>query len=167
MTADAYSRSVDVLTALLVFVTVLVGVWSIAVALIWLHRPSRAVAVPALRLLPDIVRLVRRLLADPETPRGSRLLLVGSLIWIVSPIDLLPEFLPGIGPVDDIVVAALVLRSVGRRLGREHLRSRWQGTPESFALLERLLGDVSRARAVAGPADAGDAQRDREAPGGD
>ena len=120
-------------------VIVVVGVWAVAVAVIWLHRPSRELAMPALRLLPDLLRLVRRLLADPKTPAGVRLALAGLLIWIVSPIDLLPEFLPGIGPLDDIVVAVLVLRWTARRLGRERLRDEWPGTPESFALLERVL----------------------------
>jgi uncharacterized membrane protein YkvA (DUF1232 family) len=120
-------------------VALVIGVWLVAVALIWLHRPSRELAMPLLRLVPDLLRLVRRLMADPATPTPVRLALGGLLVWIVSPIDLIPEFLPGIGPLDDIVVAALVLRWAGRRIGRDQLRAHWPGTPESFALLERLL----------------------------
>lgn len=56
-----------------------------------------------------------------------------------DPIDLLPEFLPGIGPLDDIVVAALVLRFVARRLGRDYLRAHWPGNDDGFAMVERLL----------------------------
>ncbi len=95
--------------------------------------------MPLLRLLPDILRLVRRLLADPTTPRSVRLALIGLGAWILSPIDLLPEFLPGIGPLDDIVVAVLVLRWTARRIGRERLEAQWPGTPDSFKLLARLL----------------------------
>ncbi len=129
----------DLVLPLLLLGAILVVLWLGAVAVIWLHRPSRELAGPALRLVPDVVRLVRRLLAEPATPRYIRLVLVGLLVWLVSPIDLLPEFLPGIGPLDDIVVAVLVLRWVARRLGVGHLREQWPGTPESFALLQRLL----------------------------
>ena len=127
------------LNSVLVALAVLIGLWLIAVLIIWLHRPSRELAMPALRLLPNIVVLVRRLLGDPATPRSVRWALGFLVVYIVSPIDLLPEFLPGIGPLDDIIVAALVLRWVGRRIGREALVAHWPGTPESFRLLERLL----------------------------
>jgi uncharacterized membrane protein YkvA (DUF1232 family) len=116
-----------------------VAIWLVLVAIIWLHRPSRDLAMPALRALPDIVRLARNLLADPRTPRSQKVALVVLIVWIVSPIDLLPEFLPGIGPLDDIVVAAVILRWVGRRAGPDRLRELWPGTPEGFALVARLL----------------------------
>ena len=117
----------------------LVALWIIAVSLIWLHRPSRELALPALRLLPDILRLVRRLLADPGTSGGQRIALIGLMAWIASPIDLVPEFIPVIGPLDDLVVTALVLRWVARSVGSARLRELWPGPPEWFALLERLL----------------------------
>ncbi|MBA3778765.1 MAG: DUF1232 domain-containing protein [Chloroflexi bacterium] len=129
----------DWLGPVLGFMVVALVLWLVAVAVIWLHRPSRELAMPLLRLLPDILRLVRRLLADPATPRSVRLALIGLGAWIISPIDLLPEFLPGIGPLDDIVVAVLVLRWTARRIGRERLEAQWPGTPDSFKLLARLL----------------------------
>jgi uncharacterized membrane protein YkvA (DUF1232 family) len=89
--------------------------------------------------LPDVLRMLRALVADPATPRRERWLLIGLFAWLASPIDLLPEFLPGIGPLDDIVVAALVLRWVTRRLGRDYLRAHWPGNDEGFGLVERLL----------------------------
>jgi uncharacterized membrane protein YkvA (DUF1232 family) len=127
------------LRGLLVAVAVVVAVWLVAVAFIWLHRPSRHLAGAALRLLPDMLRMLRALVADPSTPRTERWLLIGLFAWLASPIDLLPEFLPGIGPLDDIVVAALVLRFVARRLGRDYLRARWPGSDDGFAIVERLL----------------------------
>ena len=130
---------VDALPALALLVAAVLVLWLAAVALIWLHRPSRDLAMPVLRLVPDVVRLVRRLLADPATPRRVRILLVGLLLWLVSPIDLLPEFLPGIGALDDVIVTALVLRYAARRVGVERLRAHWPGTPEGFVLLQRLL----------------------------
>jgi uncharacterized membrane protein YkvA (DUF1232 family) len=62
------------------------------------------------------------------------------LAWLISPIDLIPEFIPVLGPLDDVVVAVLVLRYVRRRVGLEELRDRWTGTPEGFALLSRIIG---------------------------
>jgi uncharacterized membrane protein YkvA (DUF1232 family) len=124
---------------LLVVVGIVVGTWLLLVALIWLHRPSRHLAGAALRLLPDVLRMLRGLVADPATPRTERWLLIGLIAWLASPIDLLPEFLPGIGALDDIVVAAVVLRFVTRRLGRSYLRDHWPGTDDGFGLVERLL----------------------------
>jgi uncharacterized membrane protein YkvA (DUF1232 family) len=130
---------VETLWPILAVVVALVVVWLILVAVIWLHRPSRELAMPALRALPDVVRLARNLLADPRTPRSQKVALVVLIVWIVSPIDLLPEFLPGIGPLDDIVVAAVILRWVGRRAGPDRLLELWPGTPEGFAIVARLL----------------------------
>ena len=73
-------------------------------------------------------------------PIGVRLALLGLLAWLVNPIDLLPEFIPILGPLDDVVVAILVLRYVRRRLGLGELRRRWPGTPEGFALLSGIIG---------------------------
>jgi uncharacterized membrane protein YkvA (DUF1232 family) len=130
---------VDWLRGLVVVVAIVVGIWLVLVAFIWLHRPTRHLAAAALRLLPDMLRMLRRLIADPATPRRERWLLIGLFAWLASPIDLLPEFLPGIGPLDDIVVAAIVLRWVARRLGREYLRAHWPSSDEGFAMVERLL----------------------------
>lgn len=125
--------------ALLVVAGVTLALWVVTVAVIWLHRPSRELALPALRLLPDILRLCRRILADPTSPRAVRIALLGLAAWILSPIDLLPEFLPGIGALDDIVVAVVVLRWVGRRLDPAAIERHWPGSPEGLALLRRLL----------------------------
>lgn len=129
----------DWLRGLAVLIAVVVAIWLVLVALIWLHRPSRHLAGAALRLLPDVLVMLRALVADPATPRRERWLLIGLFAWLASPVDLLPEFLPGIGPLDDIVVAALVLRWVVRRLGRDYLRAHWPGSDHGFALVERLL----------------------------
>src|ERR687892_1709365 len=129
----------DWLRGLLAAVAIVVAIWLVLVAFIWLHRPSRHLAGAALRLLPDVLRMLRALVADPATPRRERWLLIGLFAWLASPIDLLPEFLPGIGPLDDIVIAAVVLRWVVKRLGRDYLRSHWPGSDDGFALVERLL----------------------------
>ena len=72
-----------------------------------------------------------------------RLVLIGLVAWILSPIDLIPEFIPVLGPLDDVVVAIVALRFVRRRVGVDELRGRWQGSPEGFALLVRVIGTSS------------------------
>ncbi len=115
-------------------------VWLAFILLLWLLRPRDAGLRELLRVVPDIVRLCRDLLAADGTPLGVRVAIIGLLAWLLSPIDLIPEFVPVLGPLDDIVVAVLVLRYVRRRVGAEELRARWPGSPESFELLRSVMG---------------------------
>jgi uncharacterized membrane protein YkvA (DUF1232 family) len=92
------------------------------------------------RLVPDVVRLLRRLASDPELPRGVRIGLALMLGYLVFPLDLVPDFLPVVGYADDAVIVALALRSVVRRAGPEALDRHWPGTPEGLRALERLVG---------------------------
>jgi uncharacterized membrane protein YkvA (DUF1232 family) len=112
----------------------------VLLGLLWLFRPRDVGLGELLRVIPDVVRLVRRLLGDRAVPLPARLALVALLVWLISPIDLIPEFIPVLGPLDDVVVAVLVLRYVRRKVGLEELRSRWPGTPDGFALLSRIIG---------------------------
>jgi uncharacterized membrane protein YkvA (DUF1232 family) len=130
----------DALPTILIVVLIVLAIWAVLVVAVWRLAPSQTSAMDVVRLLPDVLRLAARLARDPTTPRSSRLALTGLAVWIASPIDLIPEFIPVIGPLDDIVVAAIVLRWVGRRVGEDALRSHWPGTPEGFALVLRLLG---------------------------
>jgi uncharacterized membrane protein YkvA (DUF1232 family) len=114
--------------------------WAALVALLWIFRPRDVGLGELLRVIPDVVRLIRRLLGDRAVPLGAKVALVVLLAWLISPIDLIPEFIPVLGPLDDVVVAVLVLRYVRRRVGLEELRERWAGTPEGFALLSRIIG---------------------------
>jgi uncharacterized membrane protein YkvA (DUF1232 family) len=84
------------------------------------------------------VHLVRRLRSHPDVPRRARIAVVFAGLWVLSPVDLIPEFLPVIGPLDDIVVVALALRYAARRVPRNVLLEAWDGDPR---LLERLVGD--------------------------
>ncbi|MDT5036748.1 MAG: hypothetical protein QOE03_1933 [Micromonosporaceae bacterium] len=87
--------------------------------------------------IPDCVTTVRRLRRDPRVPRRAKIAIIIAGIWVASPIDLIPEFIPVIGPLDDIVVVALALRYAGRRVPRDVLLAAWPGEPR---LLDRLLG---------------------------
>ena len=123
----------------------LVAVWVLLIALLWILRPRDASIGELVRIVPDLLRLVRRLIGDRTTPIGVRVALLGLLAWLVNPIDLIPEFIPILGPLDDVVVAILVLRYVRRKLGLEELRRRWPGTPEGFALLSGIIGGTQQA----------------------
>jgi uncharacterized membrane protein YkvA (DUF1232 family) len=98
--------------ALLVLVALYAG------AVLTLILAGRGVAARELALLlPNLILLFKDLLQDPLVPRGPKIVLWIGIVWLVSPIDLLPEFLPVIGPLDDAVVAALVLRHLVRPAG--------------------------------------------------
>ena len=115
----------------------LVALWLVTVAvLLWLGRKTLARELVA--LLPNLVRLFRGLLRDDKVPRSSKALLLLGAVWLASPIDLIPEFLPGIGGIDDAVVAGLVLRHLVRKAGPDVVREHWQGDPRTLSLLLRL-----------------------------
>lgn len=125
-----------VLAGLLLMYLVLLG-------LLWRYSRSHPEAVSmreALRLLPDLLRLVRRLAADPALPRAVRVRLVLLLVYLASPVDLVPDFIPVLGYADDAIAVALVLRSVVRRAGPAALARHWPGTPEGLRLVQQLAG---------------------------
>ncbi len=88
-------------------------------------------------LLPDCATLMWRLRRDPAVPTRAKIAIVFAAIWVASPIDLIPEFLPVIGPLDDVIVVALCLRYAGRRVSRHVILAAWPGPPR---VIERLLG---------------------------
>ena len=94
----------------------------------------------ALRLLPDLVRLLRRLAADTSLPVGVRARVVLLGLYLALPVDLVPDFIPVVGLADDVVVVILVLRSVTRRAGPHVLDRHWPGTPEGLRTLRTLAG---------------------------
>jgi uncharacterized membrane protein YkvA (DUF1232 family) len=116
----------------------LVVVWVVLVVVLWLAKPGDYVLKDALRLLPDLMRLIKRLAADPATPRGVRIRLVLLLGYLALPFDLIPDFIPVLGYADDAIIVALVLRSATRSAGPDALAKHWPGTPEGLAALNRL-----------------------------
>jgi uncharacterized membrane protein YkvA (DUF1232 family) len=120
---------------LLVALGIAIAVWLVVVGALMLA--GRAVeAKQVARLLPDLAALLRGLLHDPGVPRRSKVLVGLAMVWVVSPIDLLPEFLPIIGPLDDVIVVALVLRHLIKRAAPDVVREHWRG---DTAMLERAL----------------------------
>ncbi len=134
----AYCRRVNLRDVAGVLVA-LVAAWAALIGLLWVIRPRDVRLGDLVRLVPDIARLVRSLIGDREAPLRVRLALIGLLAWLVSPIDLIPEFIPVLGPLDDVVVAVLVLRYVRRRIGEREFRERWPGNDQGYALLARVL----------------------------
>ena len=94
-------------------------------------------------LLPNLILLFKDLAREPRVPRGSKMLLLFGALWFASPIDLIPEFIPVLGPLDDAVVAALILRHLLRTAGGDVVAEHWRGDPNT---LDRLLR-LSRPRA--------------------
>ena len=113
-------------------------VWVSLVVALWFALPDRSTLRGLLRLLPDVLRLVRRLAADRDLPRGVRVRLWLLLGYLALPFDLVPDAVPVLGYADDAVVVALVLRSVARRAGRQALERSWPGTPEGLAVVLTL-----------------------------
>ena len=123
------------LTALGAGAAVLLLSWVVLVVLA--RRLPEGTAKELARFLPACVTTVRRLRRHPAVPRGVRVVLVVAGLWVLSPIDLIPEFLPVIGPLDDVVVVALALRHAARRVPREVLLEAWPGDRR---VVLRLLG---------------------------
>ena len=92
------------------------------------------------RFLPDCIVLLKRLLGDPRVHRRHKLLLGALLGYLALPIDLVPDFIPVAGHIDDAVVAAVALRVVLRGSGAELLREHWPGPESSLAVVLRLAG---------------------------
>ncbi|MFG1706301.1 DUF1232 domain-containing protein [Nonomuraea sp. M3C6] len=126
---------------------VLIGV-AVALLITWLAlivtlaivRPRGGLLREALRLLPDVLRLVRRLAGDPGLPRDVRIRLVLLLAYLAFPLDLVPDFIPVLGYADDAIIVTAVLRSVVRRAGLDAVRRHWPGTDDGFTVLCRLSG---------------------------
>jgi uncharacterized membrane protein YkvA (DUF1232 family) len=123
------------LRGLLLAVGLMVGSWALLVVLA--RRLPPGLLRDLAGIAPDCVTTVRRLRRDPRVPRRAKVAVALAGLWLLSPIDLVPEFLPVIGPLDDVVVVALALRYAARQVPREVLAAAWPGEPR---LLERLVG---------------------------
>jgi uncharacterized membrane protein YkvA (DUF1232 family) len=103
------------------------------------RRDARDVA----RFIPDCIVLVRRLLGDPRVPRRHKLLLGALVGYLALPFDLVPDFIPVAGQLDDVLVVVLALRAVLRGSGSELVREHWPGPERSLALVLRFAARPS------------------------
>jgi len=124
----------DVLRLLLIAVGVVVLSWLTLIVLA--RRLPPGTAKDLATVLPACATTVRRLRRDPRVPRRAKIAVIFAGLWVLSPIDLIPEFIPVIGPLDDVIVVALALRYAARQVPREVLFEAWPAEPR---ILERLI----------------------------
>jgi uncharacterized membrane protein YkvA (DUF1232 family) len=127
--------------ALLVAAGVAAGLWAALVAAL-LVAGRRAHARAAAAFVPDCALLLRRLLADPRVPRSRKLVLAALVPYLLAPFDLVPDFLPVAGYVDDALLVLLVLRYVLRGSGAGLIEEHWPGPPSSLGVVLRLAGQA-------------------------
>jgi uncharacterized membrane protein YkvA (DUF1232 family) len=142
---------IDWIKPILIAAVVMVGLWALLAVLA--ARLPAGLLKDLAGFLPACLTLARRLRADPRVPWQAKAAVILAGLWVLSPVDLLPEFLPVIGPLDDVVVVALALRYAARRVPRDVLLEAWPGDPR---LLERLLGTPAPATHPAKPEARGD-----------
>ena len=131
------------LETLVAVVVGLVVAWLLLVGALWwaARRQGESVRLrEVLRLVPDVMRLFKRLASDPSLPRGVRWRMGLLAAYLLLPFDLIPDFLPVVGWADDAVVVVWGLRWVTRAAGPEAVDRHWPGTPEGLQALKRLVG---------------------------
>jgi len=128
----AWQWGLVTLGALLLIYAIVVG------TLVAIGRRAQARAVGG--FVPDCIVLVRRLLSDPRVSRRSRILLIALAAYLAMPIDLVPDFIPVAGQLDDVIVAGLVLRAVVRGAGADVIREHWPGPRSSLDVVLRVAG---------------------------
>lgn len=114
--------------------------WLVLVVALLIVRPRGNLLTEALRILPDLLRLIPRLARDKTLRRGVRFRLALLVVYLALPIDLIPDFIPVLGYADDAIIVTLVLRSVVRYAGLAAVRAHWPGTDDGFDALTRLTG---------------------------
>ena len=122
----------------------LLALWAALVLTLLVMRPQSLSVREALQIMPDTLRLIRRLAADEALPRGVRVRLFLLLAYLALPFDLIPDFIPIIGQADDLIVTALVLRSVVRRAGAAALEEHWPGSAIGLSVVWKLAGLVGQ-----------------------
>ncbi|MGB3230706.1 MAG: DUF1232 domain-containing protein [Mycobacterium sp.] len=116
----------------------LVMCWLALAVVLWRAKPADLGPREIARLLPDLLRLIKRLATDPTMPRGVRIRIALLAGYLALPFDLIPDFIPVLGYADDALIVALVLRSVTRRAGTAALTRHWPGSPEGLDAVRRL-----------------------------
>jgi uncharacterized membrane protein YkvA (DUF1232 family) len=128
---------VHLIDQILISLAVLAVLWALFVlVMLWLGRSGDAKALA--RFIPDCIVLFRRLLGDSRIRRRHKLAIFLLLGYLALPIDLIPDFIPVAGQLDDLVIAALVLRFLLRGAGPELIEQHWPGPPQGMQVIRRL-----------------------------
>lgn len=96
-----------------------------------------------LRALPDVVRTIARLAADPVLPKAAKIALAAAVLYLVSPVDLIPDFIPGLGALDDLLVAAILVDGILNYVDRGLVLKYWPGSAESLERIARAARVLS------------------------
>jgi uncharacterized membrane protein YkvA (DUF1232 family) len=128
------------MTWLLGIAVAIILAWVALVVVILVRRPDDMTARDLARLLPDTARLARRLATDRRVPRSARVPAWLLLAYLALPLDLVPDFIPVIGQLDDVVLVFIVLRRLLRAAGIDVVAEHWPGSPDGLAMLRRALG---------------------------
>jgi len=131
-TSTRYAPAVDIVLGAL---GALVLAWLALAAVLLIARPRGSTLGAFAQLLPDTLRLFHALLKDPAVPVAAKARVWLLLAYLAMPIDLIPDFIPVLGYADDAIIAAIVLRSVIRRAGRDKVREHWPGTADGLQAL--------------------------------
>ena len=123
--------------ALMILAGMLLAYLGVVLVLLVAGRRTDARALAG--FVPDCVVLCRRLVADSRVPRRQKALLAGLVGYLASPLDLIPDFIPVIGQLDDVLVAVLILRTARRGIRRSIVRQHWPGPPQSLRVIERVV----------------------------
>ncbi|WP_327092586.1 YkvA family protein [Nonomuraea sp. NBC_01738] len=143
---------IDIVVGIVVgSVVALVAAWLVLLLALVVVRPRGDLLREALRLLPDVLRLVRRLAADPSLPQGVRVRLAILLAYLALPFDLVPDFIPVLGYADDAILVMVILRSVIKHSGVAAVRRHWPGTDDGLAVLMWLVRAGNGATGTASP----------------
>ena len=125
---------------LILSVAIVAVVWLALVgALLLVGRREEARALAT--FIPDCIVLVTRLARDPRVPRRRKLLLLALVGYLALPFDLVPDFIPVAGQLDDAIIVAFVLRSFVRTSGVGLIGELWPGPQQSLDLILRLAGE--------------------------
>ncbi len=129
---------VNIATWVIVPMAVMAVSWAIMIVLARRLPPGSAKDLAS--FLPACATTLRKLRKHPEVPRAAKVAIVVALLWVLSPIDLIPEFIPVIGPLDDVVVVALCLRFAAKRVPRPVLLEAWPAEPR---IIMKLIGPAT------------------------
>lgn len=132
----------DLLGLILTMAGGLIIGYAILLLLLWMYmrrHPAKFYFKEALRLIPDIIVLLWRLLLSPDTGVWVKIPLAALLAYLAWPFDLVPDFIPVLGIVDDVVVVTLVLQLVVRKAGYAVIKDNWPGNETGLELVRRLV----------------------------
>ena len=101
---------------------------------------GRQMAMDAVLMIPNLVKLVGRLLKDPRVPRRAKVMLGFAAAYVASPIDLIPEFIPVIGWADDLLILIYALDSLIERAGKDVVEEHWDGPGDLLGLIRDVMG---------------------------